>query len=70
MSEDQNKRSGGPKHIGEILKQAKKEWLKNRAETYMASPEFKETIDSCKHIQIVFLYINGDPQYVRTIFLN
>jgi hypothetical protein len=70
MSENTNKRSGGPKHIKEILKEAKKEWLKNRAEAYMVSPEFKETFDSCKHIQIMFIYIDGDPQYIRTIYLN
>ena len=70
MSDNINKRSGGPKHIREILKEAKKEWLKNRVEAYMVSQEFKETIESCKHVQILFIYIDGDPQYIRTIHLN
>lgn len=70
MSEEKNKRLGGPKHISEILKEAKKAWLKQRAEMYINSDEFKQTLDECKHTQVIFLYINGDPQYIRTIYLN
>jgi len=70
MSEDKNKKLSGPKHISEILKEAKKTWLKQRADLYMNSDEFKETLEQAKHIQLLFIYIDGDPQYIRTIYLN
>jgi len=69
-NKENNKRSGGPKHISEILKEAKKTWLKHRADQFLAGDEFKEITEECKHVQIIFLYIEGDPQYIRTIFLN
>jgi hypothetical protein len=70
MNQENNKRSGGPKHISEILKEARKEWLQQRVDHYMSSEEFKNTLDENKFMQVVFLYIDGDPQYIRTIFLN
>ena len=70
MNKKDHKGSKDPKHISEVLKEAKKQWLRDRTEHYMNSPEFKDSMDQCKFVQVVFLYIDGDPNYIRTIFLN
>lgn len=66
------KRNKGPEHISKLIQEAKKEWLKTRAEIYMNSPQFAELkeVQSVAGIEIMFLYIDGDPNYIRTIFLN
>lgn len=70
MTDGKNNRDRSPKHIKDVILEAQKTWLKKRVEEYKQSPEFKETFDSCKSIEILFIYIDGDPQYIRTIFLN
>jgi hypothetical protein len=70
MTDGKNNSNKSPKHISEIIKEAKKTWLKQRVDIYMNSDEFKETLDQAKHIQLMFIYIDGDPQYIRTIYLN
>lgn len=67
---DKKKKSKGPVHIKDVIVEAKKQWLKSRVENYKNSPEFKSKLDSCRSLEILFLYIDGDPQYIRTIFLN
>lgn len=67
---DKNKKPKGPTHIKDVISEAKKQWLKSRVDKYKNSPEFKEKFDSCKSLEILFIYIDGDPQYIRTIFLN
>jgi ubiquitin len=72
MSREKNKRGGEPKHISDILKQAQAEWNELRKQRVEESNEFKQAEDDCKEIgtQLIYLYINGDPEYIRTIFLN
>ena len=72
MSKDKSKRGGEPKHISEILKQAQAEWAELRKERINESNQLKEANDASKHngTQLIYLYINGDPEYIRTVFLN
>ena len=66
------KRLGGPKHISEILRIAKNELLKNHDPVDPIN-EFlngEAELEKHKHIQYIFLYINGDNEYIRKIFLN
>lgn len=70
MKQERKKGSNGPKHISELINEARKNWLRERTEHYMNSKEFKDSTDQCKFVQIVFLYIDGDPEYIRNIFLN
>ena len=72
MSKEKNKRGGEPKHISEILKQAQAEWAELRKERINESNQLKEANDASKYngTQLIYLYINGDPDYIRTIFLN
>ena len=72
MSQNKNKRGGEPKHISEILKQAQAEWAEQRKQRITESNEFKKAEEASKQIgtQMIFLYINGDPEYIRTIYLN
>lgn len=72
MSKDKNKRGGEPKHISEILKQAQAEWAEMRKQRIVGSNEFKEADDACRQdgTQLIYLYINGDPEYIRKIYLN
>lgn len=72
MSKDKNKRGGEPKHISEILKQAQAEWAEMRKQRIVESNEFKDVDDAARYngTQLIYLYINGDPEYIRTIFLN
>lgn len=70
MTDNNKNRSNSPRHISDVIREAQKSWLKKRVDEYKQSPEFKETFESCKSIEILFIYIDGDPQYIRTIFLN
>lgn len=72
MKDKNKRRLGGPKHISEIIKLAKQELSKNPdpvdpiRDMLNSDAELKNN----NHIQTIFLYINGDPQYIRQIFLN
>ena len=71
MKKDKNnRRNNGPEHISFILREAKKEMMKQRVEDLRTLPEFKEVLDQAPFLQPVFLYIDGDPQYIRLINLN
>ena len=66
-----NRRNRGPEHIREIIKEAKKEWQANNTRHVMESEEFKALQQKCPgFLQMIFLYIEGDSQYVRIINLN
>lgn len=70
MSENK-RRNRGPEHIREILKAAKKEWCDNNTRIVKQNKDFQELEENCpKFYQIVFLYIDSDPIYIRTINLN
>lgn len=65
------RRNKGPEHIREILKSVQKEWQESVTQAVKDSRKFKEMEQQCPgFIQIAFLYIEGDPQYIRTIILN
>lgn len=70
MSKDK-RRNKGPEHIGDILRDARKEWQASNTRTVLESERFRRIQEECPgFIQIVFLYIDGDPQYIRTLNLN
>lgn len=70
MSE-KKRRNKGPEHIREILKSARREWFDNYIESVKHKQEFKELHESCPGFyRIMFLYIEGDPIYIRTVCLN
>jgi len=65
------RRNKGPEHIREILKSAKQEWRKSIEDSVRNSPRFNELEKVCPPcVQIQFLYIEGDPQYIRMFHLN
>lgn len=66
------KRKKGPEHISDILKDASKQWKKEKLKTAMDSERFHNLEQLMKGIpfQMVFLYIEGDPEYIRMISLN
>ena len=67
----QKRRNRGPEHISDILKDAKKEWRDANTRIVMETERFQKLQDDCPgFVQIVFLYIDGDPQYIRTLILN
>lgn len=59
MNEDNRYRN--LKHIREIFNDIK------RAEELKNNPQAQEEL---KSVQTIFLYINGDPEYIRKIYLN
>lgn len=65
-----HKKNNKPQHISKVVENARKEWLKSRAQAYFDSPQFNVLNNSNAGLQVFFLYIEGDPQYIRTIFLN
>jgi hypothetical protein len=68
---ENERRNKGPEHIREILKDAKKEWQASNTNKVRSTERFRELEGEAPgFIQIVFLYIDGDPQYVRTLNLN
>ena len=68
---ENKRRNKGPEHIREILKDARKEWQDANTKTVMSTERFRELEGQCPgFIQILFLYIDGDPQYIRTFNLN
>lgn len=65
------RRNKGPEHIREILKSAKKEWRDAMIQSVKESDRFKEIEEqSPKFLQTLFIFIDGDPQYIRLINLN
>ncbi len=69
MSEE--RRNKGPEHIREIIKSARKEWQDANTRKVMDTQRYRELDAKCPgFLQLVFLYIEGDPQYLRTINLN
>lgn len=65
------RRNKGPEHIRAIIKTAKKEWHESIKKSTLNSDRYKELEEQCPpFLQIVFLFIDGDPQYIRTINLN
>jgi len=65
------KKQKGPEHIKDVLKKAKKEWQEANTNNVMATENFKEIKKQCPgYIEIYFMYIDGDPQYIRTFNLN
>lgn len=68
---ENERRNKGPEHIREILKDAKKVWQASNTNTVRSTERFRELEEKAPgFIQIVFLYIDGDPQYIRTLNLN
>ncbi len=70
---DNNKRrKKGPEHISDILRDASKEWAQARIRSHEESDRFKDLQASTSGlpIQIFFLYIENDPEYIRMIYLN
>lgn len=67
-----SKKNKGPQRINKILQDAKKEWMRSKVEYYLNSPQSSQIHSMKKEVgaEIVFLYIDGDPNYIRTIFLN
>lgn len=51
------------KHIREIYEDIKNSHIQKNIESL-------ESLEEQKSIQTIFLYINGDPQYIRKIYLN
>ena len=69
MSEE--RRNKGPEHIREIIKSARKEWQDANTRKVMDAERYRELEGKCPgFLQLVFLYIEGYPQYLRTINLN
>lgn len=65
------RRNKGPEHIRDIIKDAREEWKRSIAEQVKNSERFRKLEASCPDcLQVVFLYIDGDPQYIRTLWLN
>lgn len=65
------RRNKGPEHIRLILKDAKKEWQEANTNSVKSTERFMKLEQECpEFIQIYFLYIDGDPQYIRTLNLN
>jgi hypothetical protein len=68
---ENERRNKGPEHIREILKSAKKQWQASNTNTVRSTERFRKIEGEAPgFIQIVFLYIDGDPQYIRTLNLN
>lgn len=63
MKDELNERYKQLKHIREIYDDIKKSLHQKNSENLQSSEEEKS-------IQTIFLYINGDPQYIRKIYLN
>lgn len=66
------RRKKGPEHIGDILKDASKQWKKAKLQTEMDSARFEnlEHLMKGTPFHMFFLYIEGDPEYIRVINLN
>lgn len=69
---DNNRRKKGPEHISDILRDASKQWSQARLKQAMESERFKklEKMMEGMPYQMFFLYIQGDPEYIRMINLN
>lgn len=63
MKDELNDRYKQLKHIREIYDDIKKSLVQKNDDSL-------ESLEEQKSIQTVFLYINGDPQYIRKIYLN
>lgn len=66
------KRKKGPEHISDILREASKEWTKSMVKKAMDSERFRNMEELTKDlpVQLAFIYIEGDPNYIRMINLN
>jgi hypothetical protein len=65
------RRNKGPEHIRDIIKDAKKEWEQAHTDKVKSTERFRELEEQCPaFLQIVFMYIEGDPQYIRILYLN
>jgi hypothetical protein len=65
------RRNKGPEHIRNIIKDARKEWQDANTRSVMQTSGFRELQDKCPgFLQMMFIYIEGDPQYIRIINLN
>ena len=65
------RRNKGPEHIRDIIKEAKDEWLRIYKRNLMNTDDYLNLLQNTpSHIQLSFIYIEGDPQYLRTIYLN
>lgn len=63
MKDELNERYKQLKHIREIYDDIKKSLHQKNSENL-------QSLEEEKSIQTIFLYINGDPQYIRKIYLN
>lgn len=64
-TEDYNNRYKRLKHIREIFND-----MRNSLHDCPDSLKSEEELEELKSVQTIFLYINGDPEYIRKIYLN